>query len=236
MILNLISGPRNVSTALMYSFAQRSDTVVADEPFYAVYLAKSGVAHPGSAAVLRTLPRDETTVRSHLRSIHGKPVLFVKNMAHHMEVLEQPFPEGAKNIFLIRDPRQILASYAAVIAHPVMRDIGIAYQHTLFTQLREKGEYPVVVDAFHLLQQPRGVLAKLCEACGLPYEQRMEHWPPGPKPYDGVWAPFWYGNVHRSSGFEKPATTSHPLPAHLEGLCEEARYIYEKLLTFSLKA
>ena len=33
--LNVWSGPRNVSTALMYSFAQRSDTRVVDEPLYA---------------------------------------------------------------------------------------------------------------------------------------------------------------------------------------------------------
>jgi len=236
VILNLISGPRNVSTALMYSFAQRSDTAVSDEPFYAVYLAKTRVPHPGAEAVLKALPRDEAVVKSRMLSFPEKPVLFVKNMAHHMEVLENPFIEGAKNIFLIRDPRHILASYAAVIAHPVMRDIGIAYQYSLFTGLRAKGIDPVVVDSSFLLQDPRSVLARVCGLCGLTYEQRMEHWPPGPKPFDGVWAPYWYGNVHRSTGFERPATTSHPLPRHLEGLYEEAQTFYEKLLPFSVKA
>ena len=45
-IINLISGPRNLSTALMYSFSQRPDTVVIDEPFYAHYLVTTGIDHP----------------------------------------------------------------------------------------------------------------------------------------------------------------------------------------------
>lgn len=236
MILNLISGPRNVSTALMYSFAQRTDTCVADEPFYAVYLARSGVAHPAAGEVLATLPREEEAVKDQLLVSREKPVLFVKNMAHHMEVLEEPFIAGAKNVFLIRDPRQILASYAKVRAHPDMRDIGISYQYTLFMRLRKEGIDPVVVDSTLLLQHPVEVLEKLCQRCGLDYQQRMAHWPPGPKPYDGVWAPHWYANVHRSTQFESPSASSPPLPAHLEGLCEEARSFYEKLLPFSVKA
>lgn len=236
MILNLISGPRNVSTALMYSFAQRNDTVVSDEPFYAVYLAKSRAAHPGAEKVLSALPQDEKVVKAQLLSISETPVLFVKNMAHHMQVLEDPLIGGAKNIFLIRDPLRILASYAAVIARPAMRDIGIAYQYALFSRLRAAGDDPVVVDASFLLEDPPAVLSRVCARCGLAYEQRMEHWPKGPKPYDGVWAPWWYGNVHRTTGFEKPRATVATLPPHLEELCGQARSFYEKLLPFSIKA
>jgi hypothetical protein len=236
MILNLISGPRNVSTALMYSFAQRSDTRVWDEPFYAVYLRRTGVPHPGADAVLKALSADEDEVRSSIHGAVDKAVQFVKNMAHHMEVLREPFITPGINIFLIRDPRQILASYAEVISRPVMRDIGIAYQHTLFNLLKAGGEEPIVVDSGHLLDNPGRVLSNLCERCGLKYEQRMAHWPAGPKPYDGVWAPHWYENVHRTTGFERQATSSRPLPKHLESLHEESQSLYQKLLPFSLKA
>lgn len=235
MIVNLISGPRNVSTALMYSFAQRSDTAVADEPFYAVYLTRSGADHPGKEEVLRTLSADEDEVKAHLTSQSEKPVLFVKNMAHHMEVLAEPFIPGATNIFLIRDPRQILASYAEVIGQPVMRDIGIAYQYALFEKLLEKGEDPMVIDSHFLLQDPVGVLTQVCARCRLTFEQRMAHWPAGPKSYDGVWAPYWYVNVHNSTGFRKQ-TSSRSLPEHLHNLCAEAERFYEKLLPFSVKA
>lgn len=237
MILNLISGPRNVSTALMYSFAQRHDTHVSDEPFYAVYLTKTGVPHPGAAEVLKALPGDEATVKARITSFNEKPVFFVKNMAHHMEVLDEPFIEGAQNIFLIRDPRHILASYAAVISHPTMRDIGVAYQYELFTRLQQEDlRRPVVIDSSFLLADPAAVLEKVCRLCGLPYEQRMAHWPAGPKSYDGVWAPHWYGSVHQSTGFQRQTTASLPLPQHLEALYKEARVFYEKLLPFSVKA
>lgn len=237
MILNLVSGPRNVSTALMYSFAQRSDTAVADEPFYAVYLARSGVVHPGADAILRTLSADENVVRAQLTGRREKAVLFVKNMAHHMEALDQPLIPEAKNIFLIRHPLRILLSYSAVMPNPTMRDIGIAYQHALFQQLRADGADGLVLDAGELLKDPPAVLSLLCQRCGLAYEQRMAHWPAGPKPYDGVWAPYWYDSAHRTTGFAAPTPApSRTLPGHLNDLYEDALRLYEKLQPFSLKA
>jgi hypothetical protein len=237
VILNLVSGPRNISTALMYSFAQRSDTLVLDEPFYAVYLSKTGATHPGRETVLQTLSRNEKEVKTAISAVYEKPLLFIKNMAHHMEVLEEPLISHAINVFLIRDPRQILASYAEVIAAPVMRDIGIEYQWKLFSALMEsKKVRPIVVDAQLLLADPGAVLGALCAKCGLDFQQRMVHWPPGPKPYDGVWAPYWYANVHRSTGFERQPTSSRPLPERLNKLYLQAKSFYEKLLPFSIKA
>jgi len=236
MIINLISGPRNISTALMYAFAQRSDTEVADEPFYAVYLTKTRVNHPGREDVLSAQPASEEQVRSALLANRSKPLLFIKNMAHHIEVLEAPLISEAKNIFLIRDPLHILASYSQVIANPTMRDIGLAYQYTLFSGLQTGGSDPIVIDAGILLRQPDKVLANVCRRCGIEYTQRMLHWQPGPKPYDGVWAPYWYVNVHRSTGFEQPPDRSRVLSDHLMPLYHDARMYYEKLLPFSIKA
>lgn len=232
----MISGPRNVSTAMMYSFAQRNDTRVRDEPFYGVFLSKTGVLHPGREAVLAAMPHDERMVRASITTTRRKPVLFIKDMAHHLEVLEEPFIAGATPVFLIRDPARILRSYSAVMTRPVMRDIGIAFQYQLFTQLQKQGIHPAVVDSGSLLQSPEAVLRKLCALCGLAYQQRMAHWPSGPKPYDGVWAPYWYANVHRTTGFEPPPANSLPLPPTLQTLYQEAMAFYEKLLPFSIKA
>ena len=48
-IITLWASPRNISTALMYSFSQRRDVKVIDEPFYAYYLThvNPNVNHPG---------------------------------------------------------------------------------------------------------------------------------------------------------------------------------------------
>jgi hypothetical protein len=234
--INLISGPRNISTALMYAFAQREDTTVLDEPFYAVYLLKSGVDHPGKEQVISALPGTEEKVRNMIESTTEKPVLFIKNMAHHMEVLEMPFVEDAINVFLIRNPYQIIASYSKVIQKPVMRDIGLEYQYNLFQRLLSEGKQPLVLDSGILLENPQAVLSELCNRCGIPFEQRMLHWPKGPKPYDGVWATHWYSNVHGTTGFARQSTDSQPLPDDLQPLYIQALGVYEKLIPFSLKA
>jgi hypothetical protein len=234
-IINLISGPRNISTALMYSFAQRSDTVVFDEPFYAVYLNRSGVYHPGKEEVLAAQSTSEEEVRQQLFTEKSKPVVFIKNMAHHIELLNEEFLAQVTNLFLIRDPKEIIASYAQVIEKPVMRDIGLAYQHDLFFRLRGLGQEPVVIDSGLLLQNPEKILREACTRLGLDFSPAMLQWEAGPKPYDGVWAPHWYANVHRSTGFQKASSTARSLPLELAELHAKAHDYYQKLLPFSLK-
>ncbi len=220
----------------MYSFAQRPDTVVLDEPFYAVYLKGSGADHPGTSEVLASQPIDQKEVLQGIFGVASKPVVFIKNMAHHIELLDKTFLDKMTNVFLIRNPRQIIASYAEVISEPQMRDIGIQYEYELFGQLKKNGDTPIVIDSGYVVENPRGVLGKLCNAIGIPFTDAMLKWPAGPKPYDGVWAPYWYGNVHRSVGFEKQKTSSRPLPERLQPLCEHAMLYYEKLLAFAIPA
>lgn len=233
--INLISSPRNISTALMYSFAQRDDTRVLDEPFYAFYLLVSGANHPGKDDVIRDQPNREEDVKKQIFAIQDKPVVFIKNMSHHLEVMDESFLDDVVNVFFIRNPKQIIASYAQVIEKPVMRDIGVEYQFNLWQRLVKKNQDPIVLDAGYLLENPESVLTQLCERVGIPFQRSMLTWPGGPKPYDGIWAPHWYSNVHRSTGFEKQSTSSRLLPSHLEELYQDAKLLYEKLLPFSLK-
>lgn len=233
--INLISGPRNISTALMYSFAQRADTTVLDEPFYAFYLHKSGINHPGKEEVLNSQPIDENEVSKTVFNGWRTPVLFIKNMAHHIALMDPSFLAKVTNIFLIRNPKQIIASYAQVIETPTLHDIGIAYQFSLFNRLKEQGQLPMVMDSGLILENPESVLIQVCQRIGIPFTTDMLHWQPGPKVYDGIWAKHWYGNVHKSSGFEKQPTSNRPLPTHLRALNEKAQYYYDALVPFSLQ-
>lgn len=234
-ILNLVSGPRNISTALMYSFAQRPDTVVLDEPFYGVYLARTNVDHPGKQEVMTSQPLEEEGVLQDIFRDREEPVVFVKNMAHHIEIIQKGFLNAVTNIFLIRDPARIIASYAEVIEKPVMRDIGLLYQHTLFHSLCQEGSTPTVIDSSLLLENPESVLAKLCKMVDIPFYKSMLGWKKGPKPYDGVWAGYWYKSVHQSQGFSKEIVTKRNLSPDLLPLYEEARFYYEKLLPFAIR-
>ena len=233
--INLISGPRNLSTAMMYSFAQRPRTRVLDEPYYALYLVKSGVQHPGRDEVLASLPQTEAEVDTLIFEDTGHDTLFIKNMAHHIEVLNEEFKPGLTSVFLIRNPRHVIASYARVMTNPVMRDIGIEFQYHLYERMRgADGTPPVVVDSGLLLRDPRTVLTALCDHLGIPFYENMLTWPPGPKPYDGVWAPYWYANVHQSQGFSQPSDENPDIPSHLEDLCYKATDYYQKLLAFAI--
>jgi uncharacterized protein (DUF305 family) len=96
-IINLISGPRNLSTALMYSFSQRPDTKVIDEPFYAHYLYTTGIDHPGRKETLMSMSTDINKVLDNIFNNNNCEILFLKNMAHHHQQMDLGFLENMTN-------------------------------------------------------------------------------------------------------------------------------------------
>ena len=228
--LSVWSGPRNVSTALMYSFRRRPDTVVFDEPLYGHYLTVSDAAHPGEADVLWTMQRDgERVVRETLLGPCPAPVMFFKNMAHHLTHLDRGFLDRITNVLLTRDPREMLPSLAEQLPHPTLRDTGLREQVEILDREERKGGDPVVFDARELLLDPEGVLREACRRLGIPFYEEMLRWPAGPKPEDGVWAEHWYANVHASTGFGAYRPKEGPFPERLAPLLAECEPLYERL-------
>jgi len=228
--INLWSGPRNVSTALLYSFAQRSDTRVVDEPLYAHYLRVSGAQHPGWIDVLAAQDNDgERVVRDLISGPCDRPVLFLKQMAHHLIDLDLEFMRQAVNVILIRDPEQMLPSLINQVPQPTLADTGLARQCELLELLKNWGQRPPVIDSRELLLNPRSVLKQLCGQLGLEFQNGMLAWPAGPKPYEGVWAPHWYQNVHRSTTFAPYKAKREPFPSALKLLLAECSPYYERL-------
>lgn len=239
-ILNLLSGPRNVSTALMYSFAQRPDTAVVDEPLYGHYLRLTHAPQPHWRELLDLLDTDgEQVVRTViLNPPAGKAVYFLKNMAHHLIDLDLGWlhDERVTNLFLIRDPEQMLPSLVNQIEEPTLRDAAYADQARLFRDLRERGRSPQVIDSKELLLDPAGVLGELCRRIGIEFDPAMLRWEPGPRPEDGPWAPYWYDNVHQSAGFAPFKAKSDPFPRRLESLLRACRPHYEFLRQHAISA
>ncbi|WP_238749643.1 sulfotransferase-like domain-containing protein [Neolewinella maritima] len=239
--INLWSSPRNISTALLYAFAQRADTTVVDEPLYAHYLARQPTEanHPGRDEVLATQePDGKRVIHSMLHHDYGSPTVVFKQMTHHLIDLPRDFLDGMTNVLLIRDPREILASFGKVVTRVTDQDIGLPQQLALFNYLRSRPTsqrgVPTVVDAKRLLLDPATVLARLCERLGLPYTPHMLSWPPGPKPYDGSWASHWYAGVHSSTGFRPYREKQIELSPTLSKIAEACTPAYHYLLHHAL--
>lgn len=221
------SGPRTVSTALMRSFGARADTLVVDEPLYAHYLTVTGLDHPGREDVVAGQPtRWEDVVAALTGPLPRRvSVYYQKHMAHHLlPNVGREWLGRVRNAFLVRDPAQVVASYARVRGRPDLADLGYPQQLEIF-----RGYGGPVLDAADLLRDPPGVLRRLCRALDVPFDQAMLSWPPGRRETDGVWAPHWYAAVEASTGFAPYRPTRADVPPHLAGLVDEARPYYEEL-------
>jgi hypothetical protein len=237
------SGPRTVSTALMRAWENRPDTVVADEPLYAFYLARTGLDHPGRDEVIASQPADWRTV---LRGLAEDPlppgarIYYGKHMAHHLlPEVDRAALAPLRHAFLIRDPRSLLASYARVRSAPSLDDLGLRQQAEIFEEFGGP-----VIDSADILAAPGPALRALCAALGVPFSDAMLSWPPGPRDTDGVWAPYWYASVLQSTGFVPPPAAAGKsaaspgvtaLPPELEPLAEQCQPYYNRLRMHKLK-
>jgi len=241
------SGPRTLSTALMRSFGNRSDTVVVDEPLYAYYLASTGIDHPGRDEIMRSMPTLWPEVVRQLTSAPlpaGKSVYYQKHMTHHLLAgIDRSRLAGLRHAFLIREPRRLLASYARVRSTPTLADLGLEQQVEIYRLFGGP-----VIDAADVAARPRPVLEALCAALRIPFDPAMLSWPAGPQRTDGVWAKYWYSGVWASTGFtpEQPSAGVAvaagggvggvgagngvtPLPESLEGLAAQCQPFYDEL-------
>lgn len=193
------SGPRNLSTAMMYSFAARGDARVVDEPFYAAYLAQTGADHPMRTAVLQSQSSDVDSIQKMLISPVSEPVFYQKHMTHHMMTdWDTTWMDQVRHVFLIRHPARVVASYARKREAPVLGDLGFEQQARIFDQVGGG----VVVDSSDIRADPAGMLQKLCDRIGVSWTENMLTWPAGGNKADGVWAAHWYNAVHASTGFD----------------------------------
>lgn len=253
------SGPRNISTALMRAWEARGDTVVTDEPLYAHYLLKTGAPHPGRDEIIARCETDWRKVAAQLtgetdsegdlaeganRNGAGdskgtenrdapvrKYIHYQKHMAHHLlPEMEGPWLERLTHAFLIRDPAEMAMSLARITANPGPDDTGLPNQCALYRRVTQKlGRPAPVIDARDVLENPAGVLEKLCAALGVPWTPSMLSWAPGLRPADGVWAPHWYDQVATSTGFRSRPPGNREVPENLHKLVETCRPLYEAL-------
>jgi hypothetical protein len=226
------SGPRNISTAMMRAFENRPDTIVVDEPLYAAYLARTGIDHPAREEVIAAQPTDLDAAVAELYAPlpPGCRVHYAKHMAHHVAAdMDLRWTLDFRNVLLIRDPAEVVASYVRAREMCEPGDIGLPQQGWLAELWDAEGTEVPVIDAGEFLRAPEAHLRRLCEWLQIPFTERMLSWPPGPRPSDGVWAPHWYSAVWESTGFVPPRSRELSLSDHDAAVARACRPIYDAL-------
>ena len=237
MQLAVWSGPRNISTALMYSFAQRKDFVAIDEPFYAAYLSLTGLNHPMREKVIASQPTDpEIVIRTLTKpQPDGAAHMYQKHMTQHMvDAISRDWMETVTNIFLLRHPARVISSFSKKYENPKLHDIGFQKQIELFRFLCDAGHSPVVVNSYDIRRFPEKTLKKLCLHLSLDFDPAMLRWDIGGSRYDGVWAKHWYGAVHRSTGFYEPEGQLPRLPKKFRALERQVITDYEEMMEYCI--
>lgn len=227
MKIAMWSGPRNLSTAMLYAFGNRPDFAVWDEPFYAAYLKKTGIEHPMRDAVLAAHEADAGAVAARIMGPvpDGKRHWYMKHMPFHMvDRFSLGWAAACVNVHLIRHPARVVASYTAKRENPTLTDIGFVQQAAIYKRFPGP-----VLDSDDVRNDPEGVLRKLCDLIELQFSPDMLTWPQGPKPFDGAWAPHWYGSVHRSTGFAGPDGDLPVLEGDAAALVTAALPYYQRL-------
>lgn len=235
----LWSGPRNISTALMYSFAQRPDTKIFDEPLYAHYLHHTDAKkyHPGSEEIIQSQNTDgEKVVQNIFLNNHYSPLIFIKSMTHHLINLDWSFLKNMVNVILTRDPVEMLPSLAVNIKSPTILDTGYLHQIKLLEYLTQNKQYPPILGAKQVLLNPKLVLSKLCARLDIAFNGNMLNWEAKPRKEDGIWAKYWYKNIHNSTGFMEYKRKKEPFPDRLLPLLKECEPLYKKLNELAIKA
>lgn len=227
------SGPRNLSTAMMRAWENRGDCAVSDEPFYAHYLAHTGLDHPAREEVVAAGETDWRKVAAALTGPipGGRPLWYQKHMTHHaLPHIGRDWMHALANAFLIRDPVEVVASYVKSRATVTAADIGLAQQAQLFDAVADRlGAAPPVIDAGDFLRAPEAHLRALCAAFGIPFRASMLRWRAGPRESDGIWARHWYAAVWQSTGFEAPRRREIRLDGDAARVADASRPLYERL-------
>lgn len=233
------SGPRNISTAMMRSWENRSDTIVHDEPFYGYYLQQTGIEHPGRDEIIEVHETDPQHIIAQLTGPlpDGRTIYYQKHMTHHMlDGLPREWMPRLANCFLIREPARVITSLAKVLPNPDIEQTGFPRQLELFDYVREQtGNIPPVIDTRDVLMNPRRVLTQLCERIGIPFDEAMLKWPAGPRASDGIWAKHWYASVEDSTGFMPYQDREETIPAHLQALTTECVSLYQQLAQYRIQ-
>jgi len=229
------SGPRNISTALMRSFENRTDTKVYDEPFYSYYLKNTNLNHPMKDEIINTYPYDENEVINLITRNDDKyKIFYQKHMTHHiLDKTNLEWINKGLNCFLIRDPAKVIVSYIKKNSLRSIKDVGFEKLYQIFKLLNIKE--PIVINSDYLLKDPEKYLKILCQKLNLEFDEKMLNWPKGFRDTDGIWSKVWYQDVISTTTFNVNVNREYNVPKDFENIYKECQDIYEEINRYSIR-
>ena len=229
------SGPRNISTALMRSFENRTDTKVYDEPFYSYYLKNTNLDHPMKDEIINTYPFDENEVINLItKDDNNYKIFYQKHMTHHiLDETNLEWINKGLNCFLIRDPAKVIVSYIKKNTLRSIKDVGFEKLYQIFKLLNSKK--PIVINSDYLLENPEKYLKILCKKLNISFDEKMLNWPKGFRHTDGVWSKVWYQDVISTTTFNSNIKKEYNVPKDFENIYKECLEIYEEINQYSIQ-
>jgi len=230
------SGPRNLSTALMRSFENRSDTEVYDEPFYAYYLHKTKLNHPMKNKIINHYPVLQNEVIKLITSNNkNKKIFYQKHMTHHIiKNTKLDWINKGHNCFLIRHPAKVINSYIKKNSLINIDDIGFKKQYEIFNKIKKNKLKYIIVNADNILKTPNNTIRKLCKNLNIRFSKKMLSWPKGKRNSDGIWSKVWYKNVKLSNTFSKYKNENIYVPKKYKKIYEESLKYYNEMNQYSI--
>lgn len=236
MILAMWSGPRNISTAMMRAWENRSDTAVIDEPFYAHFLKETGTLHPMRDEILADQETDFEKIVARVCQEPESGILYQKHITTHVHpTMPLNWLAELNHAFLIRNPYRVIKSYSKKRAVTDASDLGYEQQQHVFDAITSAtGSAPIVIDSDRFLENPKSQLITICNQLGIPFEDAMLSWPAGKRDTDGIWEAHWYDAVRGSTGFQKATPLATEFSAAEQNIVDECQPYYSALLSLAV--
>ena len=206
MIVACWSGPRNISTALMRSWSSRKDTYVTDEPFYAYYLKETKIKHPMYKEIIEAYQTNYSEIVNFLNDKipDDKKIWYQKHMAHHILDLDNiEWISNFQNCILIRNPKKVIDSFSKKNELIDVEQLGYPQQYEIIKFLKKTNKPFLIIDSSDLLKNPEKLLSIWCKNININFDKSMLKWKKGNHINDGLWWKIWYGNVIKTTGFQK---------------------------------
>jgi len=233
------SGPRNISTTMMRAFGNRSDTFASDEPFYGYFLKSTNIDHPMKDEVISKYQTNWSYIKDYLTGPipNNKPIWYQKQMTQHLLPNDSiEWTDKVTNCFLIRDPKDVIVSYAKIYDKMTPELLGFPQLLKVFNYtLKNSKVKPIVINSRSILKEPKSMIKTLCESLDITFTDNMLTWEVGPKEYEGIWGKHWYKQLHSTTGFIKYEKKDKTLPDSLIKLYNECDHYYKQIKKYQIR-